>query len=90
MTSTISPAQLDHTAERLRKAFNTGRTRPLAWRREQLKGLRSMLIEREEDFLAALATDLGKPRLEAWVTEIGFTINEINLTLKNLNFGFNL
>ena len=84
MTSTISPAQLDHTAERLRKVFNTGRTRPLAWRREQLKGLRSMLIEREEDFLAALATDLGKPRLEAWVTEIGFTINEINLTLKNL------
>lgn len=84
MTTTSTPSDLANVADRLRKTFSDGRTRPLAWRRTQLNGLRKMLVEREADFLAALSADLGKPRLEAWATEIGFTINEIDLTLKNL------
>ena len=34
--------------------------------------------------LDALAADLGKPALEAWITEIGFTIADINHTLAHL------
>ena len=43
-----------------------------------------MLVEREPQLLDALAADLGKPRFEAWTTEIGFTISEINHTLAHL------
>jgi len=69
----------------LRATYESGRTRPLGWRREQLKGLRKMLTEREAEFLDALAADLGKPRLEAWATDIGFVINEIDHATKHLN-----
>jgi aldehyde dehydrogenase (NAD+) len=69
---------------RLRATYDSGRTRPLAWRKEQLKRMRLLLTEREGELLDALAADLGKPRLEAWATDIGFVINEIDHARKNL------
>jgi len=69
---------------RLRATFASGRTRPIDWRRAQLKALRTLLSEREHELLEALANDLGKPRLEAWATDIGFVMNEIDHTLKHL------
>jgi aldehyde dehydrogenase (NAD+) len=68
----------------LRSTFASGRTRPLAWRRAQLKQMKAMLVEREQDLLDALAADLGKPRAEAWATDIGFVIAEIDYTLRRL------
>ncbi|HEU5301513.1 MAG TPA: aldehyde dehydrogenase family protein [Acidimicrobiia bacterium] len=69
---------------RLRRTFDTGHTRPLAWRRAQLDALRSALTEREPEILDALAGDLAKPPLEAWGTEIGFVLNEIDHVRKHL------
>jgi aldehyde dehydrogenase (NAD+) len=82
-----APAPLDAPAlvARLRATYATGRTRPVAWRRQQLQQLRALLTEHEDDLLAALATDLGKPRLEAWATDVGFVVNEIDHALKHLN-----
>ena len=34
---------IDHTLRRLRASFETGRTRPLAWRRTQLAAIERML-----------------------------------------------
>ena len=81
-----STAKLDAPAlvARLRATFASGRTRPLDWRRSQLKALRALLTERESELLDALSTDLGKPRLEAWATDIGFVINEIDHAIKHL------
>ena len=81
-----STAKLDAPAlvARLRATFASGRTRPLDWRRSQLKALRALLTERESELLDALSTDLGKPRLEAWATDIGFVINEIDHASKHL------
>ena len=56
----------------------------MAWRVATLERLRDLLSEREERLLDALAADFGKPRPEAWLTEIGFTISDINHTLANL------
>ena len=70
---------------RLRATFADGRTRPLAWRHAQLDGLHAMLTDHEEDFLDALATDLAKPPLEAYGTEIGFVKNEIAHIRKQLD-----
>ena len=47
---------------RLRSDVRVGRTRPLEWRREQLKRMKALLVEREQDLLDALAADLGKPQ----------------------------
>ncbi|MEL3947702.1 aldehyde dehydrogenase family protein [Streptomyces sp. LNU-CPARS28] len=69
---------------RLRATFRTGRTRPLAWRVRQLTGLREMLTEHREDIADALHADLGKPRAEAYRSEVDFSIREIDHTLENL------
>jgi aldehyde dehydrogenase (NAD+) len=81
-----APTPLDAPAlvAGLRATFASGRTRPVAWRRTQLQALRTLLTEHEDDLLAALASDLGKPRLEAWATDVGFVVNDIDHTLKHL------
>jgi aldehyde dehydrogenase (NAD+) len=68
----------------LRRSFDSGRTRSLSWRVDQLRALKTMCIEREADILDALAADLGKPRLEAYSTELIYTVNSIDYTIKYL------
>ncbi|MBO1417983.1 aldehyde dehydrogenase family protein, partial [Streptomyces sp. FH025] len=73
------------TVTRLNATFATGRTKSLAWRKAQLRALRRLLVEQEAAFADALHTDLGKSPTEAHTTEIGFTINEIDHTLRHLD-----
>ena len=44
----------------IRNAYERGITKPLSFRREQLKQLLKMFEAHESDFIAALATDLHK------------------------------
>lgn len=69
----------------LRSVFRSGKTKEISWRREQLMALKHMLIDNEHALAQALNTDLGKSPTEAFITEIGFCINEINHILKNLD-----
>ncbi len=71
--------------KRLRASFDTGRSRPVEWRREQLLRLLAMLTERESELLGALHADLGKPAIEGFVTDLGFVTAEIHHTLKHLD-----
>ncbi|MGZ8735176.1 MAG: aldehyde dehydrogenase family protein, partial [Acidimicrobiia bacterium] len=71
--------------KRLRAGFEAGRTRPIDWRRAQLRRLDAMLIERETDLLDALAADLAKPAIEGYLTETAFTRAEIAFALANLD-----
>ena len=68
----------------LRHTFDSQLTRPLAWRRAQLLALRRLLVERETELADALQQDLGKHPTESHTTELGFTHNEIDFTLKHL------
>ncbi|MFJ9607649.1 aldehyde dehydrogenase family protein [Kitasatospora sp. NPDC101176] len=72
------------TVARLRATFDTGRTKPLAWRLAQLAALRALLTERSEELLQALHADLGKGTAEAYRTEVGFTLNELDHTVAHL------
>ena len=72
------------TVAAARTAFDQGTTRGYAWRVATLERFRGLLEERESRLLDALAADFGKPRAEAWLTEIGFTIGDINHTLAHL------
>ena len=91
--STEAPAQfsgthpesrISSTVAAVRRTYESGRTRPLAWRRAQLQGLIRMLTEREADFSVALARDLGKSRLEGYLTELSITRAEAEYALKHL------
>ncbi len=68
----------------LRAVFQSGVTRPLAWRRAQLAALKRMLLERESKFCEALYEDLRKPRGEAALSEIGLCVLEIDHALAHL------
>lgn len=88
MTATTPrPSELDAAGlvAKLRAAYDAGITRPLSWRRRQLEGIRRMLQEREQQFLDALASDVGKPALEGWVADIGIVIHDIGYVLKHLD-----
>jgi aldehyde dehydrogenase (NAD+) len=84
VTPTTDTSQIPKVVAKLREAFELGRTRPIEWRRQQLQSMKAMLVEREADFLDALAADLGKPRLEGWASDIGIVINEIEHALRHL------
>jgi aldehyde dehydrogenase (NAD+) len=68
----------------LRSSFNDRVTRPLEWRREQLRQMDRMLADNQDEFGAALKADLGKPALEGWTTDIAFARGEIKVLDKNL------
>ncbi len=68
----------------LRDGFRSGVLDDLDARVGQLRRLRALVDEQQERILDALATDVGKPRIEAYSTEIAFTINEIDYVLKHL------
>src|SRR4029078_7696542 len=70
--------------ESLRNFFGSGETKSYPFRKEQLQKLKNALLKHEQDLYDALYTDLKKNKEEAWVTEIGFLIAEINAALKNL------
>lgn len=68
----------------LRAYHNTGATRPLAFRKEQLKKLKAALNRYEKQVYEALYADLKKSPEECWVTENGFLISELNNAIKHL------
>ena len=67
-----------------RTAFESGKTRPLAWRKAQLVGMIKLLKDNADELSLALKQDLGRGPEEAWLYDIGFSITEIELMIKNL------
>jgi aldehyde dehydrogenase (NAD+) len=64
--------------------FESGKTRPVSFRKKQLALLKAALTAREDALLAALHQDLHKPAAEAYVTELGLVHEEIRHTLRHL------
>ncbi|MFJ6838465.1 aldehyde dehydrogenase family protein [Streptomyces sp. NPDC091209] len=80
-----TPEEPADVVSRLRAGFRSGRTKPVAWRTDQLRRLRELLTSHGEELAAALHEDLGKSSTEAFRTEIDFTIREIDHTLDHLD-----
>lgn len=68
----------------LRETFDSGRTRALEWRFEQLDALLRLLADHEADLLDALAADLGRPRFEGWIADIRATAREIEYLRRHI------
>ncbi|HET6966322.1 MAG TPA: aldehyde dehydrogenase family protein [Acidimicrobiales bacterium] len=80
----FGPEQARQMVERLRATFATGRTRPVEWRLEQLRGMARLLEEREPDIAAALAADLGRNAHESWFGDVASTKGEIDFAIRHL------
>ena len=68
----------------MRRYFESGVTKPYAFRKEQLKKLQVAVKKYEGELHEALYQDLKKSPEECWVTETGFLLSEISYTLKHL------
>jgi aldehyde dehydrogenase (NAD+) len=69
----------------MRSYFKTGVTKPVSFRKEQLKKLHRVVVKYESAIADALFTDLKRSPEETYATETGLLLAEINLTLKNLS-----
>ncbi|HRH56454.1 MAG TPA: aldehyde dehydrogenase family protein, partial [Chitinophagales bacterium] len=67
-----------------RQFFNTGKTKDVEFRIQQLKKLRQLIVDNEQSIMDALKNDLNKSPMEAYGTEIGFMIADIDHTLKDI------
>jgi len=77
-------ADFHNLVEDLRSTFDTGRSKNIEWRIEQLKGIDRMLVENEATFLAALKSDLNKPTQDACMGEIDFLKNDVISILRHI------
>lgn len=77
-------ALIPETVKRLRAAFDEGRTKPVAWRRQQLERMKAMVLENKQELLDALKADLGKPAIEASLTDVSIVAGEVDLALGKL------
>ena len=67
-----------------RRFFRTGQTLPVKWRIQQLKRLKAAVIAHADEFTAALAEDLGRSEVEAYLCDVGPIIVEINEMISGL------
>lgn len=76
---------IPETIARLRKSFQSGRTRPIEWRKLQLRKLWWGIRDCESDIVAALQQDMRKPLHETLQTEIIWSKNDIIDTLNGID-----
>ena len=83
-SSQISEAHIQDIVASQRRFFRSGDTLPVAWRIKQLKRLKKAVIARQQEFMDALAADLGRSELEAYLCDVGPIIVEINEMIDGL------
>ena len=69
---------------RLRHAYESGRTRPLAWRRAQLDALCRLVTDNRDAFASAAMADLGKPAAETILMELNLVASEAKFVRNRL------
>ncbi len=68
----------------MRQYVETGETKSLQFRKDQLQKLKAAIIKYQLELQDALLIDLKKSPEDSWVAEIGFVLAEISYILKNL------
>lgn len=69
----------------LQQYFKQGNTQSISFRKQQLLALKQSLLKHEHAIYEALYLDLKKEKEEAYITELGFVLNEINYCLKKID-----
>jgi aldehyde dehydrogenase (NAD+)/aldehyde dehydrogenase (NAD(P)+) len=87
MSATLQHTPLDEIPrirERLRAGFQSGKSRPIAYRKAQLLHLAYLVQDNIEKIQEALRLDLGRPVLESNFLELAPVINECLYAHKNV------
>jgi len=71
--------------EQQKNHARSGHWRSAAERRNRLQLLKAMIMDREAEWMAALASDLGKPAVEAYASEIAVVLNEIDFLIRHIS-----
>ncbi|KAK3555130.1 hypothetical protein QTP86_010008 [Hemibagrus guttatus] len=77
-------SQQQKAMEHARKAFNTGRSKPLEYRITQLKNLQRLFAERQKEIADALKKDLNKSEFGTPLYETLGLEGEINMAISKL------
>lgn len=67
-----------------RQFFNTNQTKDISFRIQQLQILKQAILDNQSAIINAVQADLNKPELEAYTTELGLCLEEINYTIKHI------
>jgi len=67
-----------------RDFFLSGSTLPCDFRLEQLSKMKALIRQNEEKIIQALFSDFRKPPVETYMSEIYLTLDELNLSVRNL------
>ena len=78
-------ATVEEAYDTLRESFNSGKTRDLEWRRQQLKQFRKMIFEQKKFFQTCLQCDLHKSHEEGYLMEINPVMHEIQNCIDHLD-----
>lgn len=75
---------LNSEIQNVRDFFQTQSTKDIKFRKKYLKALKKSIKKHESDILDALKSDLGKNKVEAYATEVGFVMKELSYLIKEL------
>ena len=68
-----------------RKFFNSNATKPIAWRIEQLKKLKQLLLSNDKLLDEAINKDFGKGRFETILSELYLVYDDIDASIRELS-----
>ena len=75
---------ISQTVADMRRYYNSGETRSVSFRIEQLRKLKSMIRTHEDEIIQALYNDLKKPPFESYASEIGIMYVEIEHAIRHI------
>ncbi|KAK9718735.1 hypothetical protein K7432_005280 [Basidiobolus ranarum] len=81
----IKVSEIPQVVKELRDVYRSGLTKPISFRKQQLKSLYNMLEENFSLFHEAMSKDLGKPLGESKFCEINYAMNDIAEMHDNLD-----
>lgn len=70
--------------QKQRSFFASGKTKDLSFRISALQKIRSLIKSHEKEIMKTLNEDLNKSEFESYTTEVGFVLEELSFTLKNI------
>jgi aldehyde dehydrogenase (NAD+) len=80
----MASTDVSRTVANMRRYYNSGKTRSVTFRIEQLRKLKSMIRSHEGEIIQALYNDLKKPPFESYASEIGIMYVEIEHAIRNV------
>lgn len=69
----------------LKSTYDSGKTLPEVWRKEQLEQFMKMIVENQNEIFDAIIMDNRKPKEETLLTEVGIVIQQVEYLLKKLH-----